>query len=354
MRRFAGLSPTFASLFAVALAPSLVNCGAKPAKDVAAAEHKARAKTANPPDPAAESVKGASLVAAKQEDPSAAQQSQIDAAIRASQAVQNDIAVAVRADLARYERKRQNDAQWWNSARREAASMATTVAYPSTKAALAALSGAAFRQDEDQAFDRVRPPSSFFDYLKFKPDSHVIEVGGKDSWFMTLAAPMVAARGHLRVVTGNPKGNLLSPFYSQAQRVTQTLATAPELYAKVEHHPILSVAKIDFGPESTADLVVAIHEVQDWVLRKRGDDFFAASARALKDGGLLAVVGTEASEDEDPKAAAQAGKVGAKWLVDHAERHGFRSDGNTKLGSKSTETVWRFRKDAWAKAPGEQ
>jgi predicted methyltransferase len=165
----------------------------------------------------------------------------------------------------------------------------------------------------------------------------VLEVGPGEGWFTEILAPILAERGKLLITSADPNGppDVRGTFYGQ--RTRRFLDTAPELYGKVET-VITGPPPPKYGIEGKLDMIVMARGLHGLARDGFIKDFFAEAFKALKPGGILGVEQHRAKPGADPAETAKNGYLPEAFVIDLAEKAGFKVDKKSEVNANAKDT----------------
>jgi predicted methyltransferase len=196
-----------------------------------------------------------------------------------------------------------------------------------------------WRTPEAKARDAYRHPVEALTFWGLKPGMTILEVQpGAQSWWTEILAPYAKRTGGKFYVTGADLGN---PNLSEGARKARAEFEAhygakPDLYGKIDI--------VNWGPKSaplpkdTFDFILTARSVHGWMgqegmVEKTFKEFYDA----LKPGGILALEQHRANPGaQDPKA--QSGYVTEAFVIEQAERAGFKLAAKSELNANPKDT----------------
>jgi predicted methyltransferase len=183
----------------------------------------------------------------------------------------------------------------------------------------AAVAGA-WRSPADRARDAFRHPVESLKFWGLKPHQTVVEFWPGAGWYTDIVAPYVAATGGRFIaadlVSADPDGQAMAAAYRRR------LEASPGLYGKV------SFATFGPGggaqaPAGTADLVLFLRNLHNWMAAGLAEKAFRDAFTALKPGGVLGVEEHRADPAATPDVMASSGYVPQAYAVQLAKEAGF-------------------------------
>jgi predicted methyltransferase len=187
-----------------------------------------------------------------------------------------------------------------------------------------------WRSAADKARDAWRHPAESLKFWGFSRYMKVVEFWPGAGWYTDILAPCLSAgRGRLYAA-------LLEPDDPPAQQIDEAykrkLAARPRLYG--------SVAVTTFGrrsgpvaPGGTADLVLFLRNIHNWMAAGLAEKAFRDALAALKPGGVLGVEEHRAKPGgvQDPLAA--TGYVQEAYVKQLAREAGFDFAGSSEINA---------------------
>ena len=179
-------------------------------------------------------------------------------------------------------------------------------------------------QSEWEKRDSWQRPAEVMDALGVRPGSAVADVGAGDGYFSFHLASRVGAKG--KVYAEDIAGWQLEKIRERARK---------EGLSQIE--TILGAEDDPKLPPGTLDAILTVltyHEMQNY------DAMLTAMIRALKPGGILAVIDDEAEPDRTRSSSAPEHKIAKKLVREDAARHnihfvreekGFEANPNSHL-----------------------
>ena len=233
-------------------------------------------------------------------------------------------------------------------------------AAPPARAALAPASlegvvAGAWRSEADRARDRFRHPVESLTFWGLKPGATVVEFWPGAGWYTDILAPYLEAT----------KGR----FYAAVQQDDQPAsAQAVGVYRrKIELNKRIygEVNFTEFGPTSgpvapdgSADLVLFLRNVHNWMAAGLVEKAFAAAFAALKSGGVLGIEEHRAKAGGVPDPAASNGYVLEAYVKQVAAEAGFRFDAASEITANPNDDtdhpfgVWTLPPTRRSSEPG--
>lgn len=245
-------------------------------------------------------------------------------------------------------------ARWTPEMKAEAKALASK-AFPSGRAALEAATKAKFRSPENAARDGARHPIKTLELFGFKPTMTVLEYGPGGGWYTELLAPALAAKGKLLVTMSDPDGpkDARATYYGEVTKLF--LASAPELYGKVQPVILHDGKPPTLGLEGpagagTVDMALVVRGMHGMVNSGRLDAWLAELHKALKPNGVLGVVQHRAKPDAKAEESSKNGYLPQAWVIEKVEAAGFKLAAKSDLNANPKDTT-DHPKGVWTLPP---
>ncbi|MCU5784315.1 hypothetical protein MA04_03615 [Alcanivorax balearicus MACL04] len=178
------------------------------------------------------------------------------------------------------------------------------------------------RSVANRARDDARKPGETLTFWGFQPDMTVVEVWPGGGWYTEILAPSLRDRGKL-IAANFPDDAKPDWRAAMAREYREKLAAHPQVYDQVKIVPFDPPAHPDLAPSGSADMVILSRHFHNFILGGIVDEVLSASRRALRPGGVLAIVQHRAKPDATPEAEQRTGYVREQWLVKKVESAGF-------------------------------
>jgi predicted methyltransferase len=183
----------------------------------------------------------------------------------------------------------------------------------------AAVAGS-WRAPADKARDPWRHPAQSLKFWGLKPGDTVVEFWPGAGWYTDIIAPYVAATGGKFYAVGlqasDPDGEAMDAAYRQR------LTASPGLYGKVAF-TAFGPASGPVAPAGSADLVLFLRNLHNWMAAGLAEKAFRDAYAALKPGGVLGVEEHRADPAAVPDVMAASGYVPQAYVVQLGQEAGF-------------------------------
>jgi predicted methyltransferase len=209
-----------------------------------------------------------------------------------------------------------------------------------TEARLREILAMPHRTEAERARDVHRHPVETLAFFGITPEMTVVELSPGGGWFTNILGPLLAEKGKLVAVTGDPNGK---PGYQRdgAVKLREHIATNKAVFATTEAS-VMALAdtppRFELGPDASADMVLTFRNAHGWAKAEKLDAVLAASFRVLKPGGVLGVTDHRAKPDAPLAAAMEAGYLPEGWLIERVKAAGFELAGTSEINANPKDT----------------
>lgn len=191
---------------------------------------------------------------------------------------------------------------------------------PTPPATLEAAVAGSWRTPADRARDRFRHPLESLTFWGLKPGQTVVEFWPGAGWYTDIVAPYLAATG------GRFYAADLAPADAEGRAMVEAyrrrLTDKPKLYGKVEF-TTFGPASGPVAPAGSADLVLFLRNLHNWMAAGLAEKAFRDAFAALKPGGALGVEEHRADPAATPDVLASSGYVPQAYVAQLAQEAGF-------------------------------
>jgi predicted methyltransferase len=196
----------------------------------------------------------------------------------------------------------------------------------------------AWRSPADKARDAWRHPAESLRFWGLRPGQTVVEFWPGSGWYSDILAPYLAANGGklyaANLETGDP-ANSAAGEVVKAYRAR--LAANPKLYGKVEV-TAFGPGSGPVAPAGSADLVLFLRNLHDWMAAGIAEKAFRDAYAALKPGGVLGVEEHRADPAGVPDPLAANGYVQQAYVVKLAQEAGFVLDAASEINANPQDS----------------
>jgi predicted methyltransferase len=215
---------------------------------------------------------------------------------------------------------------------------------------LAQATAGEWRDPADKARDVWRHPAQSLEFWGLKPGMTVVELWPGAGWYTDIIAPYLTVNnGHLYAVQFQSD----DPTEPAARQIVEAyaakLAAKPKLYGKVD---ITSFGPTSgaIAPSGSADLVLFLRNVHNWMAAGLLEKAFAEAYGALKPGGVLGIEEHRAEAGGVQDALAADGYVQEAYVKQLANEAGFAFDGASEINANPRDTK-DYPFGVWTLAP---
>ena len=194
-----------------------------------------------------------------------------------------------------------------------------------------------WRSPADKARDIWRHPVETLKYWELKPGQTVVEFWPGAGWYTEILAPFLAdTNGKLYAATLEADPN--DPAAAEiVEAYKRKLTDKPKLYGKVE---ITSFGPTSgpVAPAGTADLVVFLRNVHNWMAAGIAEKAFKDALAALKPGGILGIEEHRGEAGRVQDVLAADGYVQEPYVIQMAKEAGFILAGSSEINANPKDT----------------
>ena len=197
------------------------------------------------------------------------------------------------------------------------------------------------RDSANRARDVYRHPVEALGFFGLEPHMNVVELWpGKTGWWTEILAPVLAERGQLTAVIFGDQTTRFRDFMLNANdEFRAKMAASPDLYGKVKITSMWAPGQLEIAPPGSADMVLAMRNLHNWLGWDQIDDVLPALYRVLKPGGILAVIDHRLPADRltDPKF--RSGYVKEATAINTITAAGFEFLGRSEINANPADTA---------------
>lgn len=192
-----------------------------------------------------------------------------------------------------------------------------------------------WRLPADKARDVWRHPVETLTWWGLKPGMTVVEFWPGAGWYTDILAPYLEATGG-KLYEANLEPT--SPAVVQAvQAYTAKLAAKPKLYGKVEI-TAFGPTSGPVAPDGSADMVLFLRNLHNWMAAGIADKAFKAAFAALKPGGVLGLEEHRGEPGQVQDVLAANGYVQQAYAIQLAKEAGFILAGTSEINANPKDT----------------
>ncbi|MFA7264226.1 MAG: methyltransferase [Caulobacter sp.] len=192
-----------------------------------------------------------------------------------------------------------------------------------------------WRLPADRARDPWRHPVESLTWWGLKPGMTVVELWPGAGWYTDILAPFLAA------TDGKLYAANLEPTDPTAIQIVDAykarLAANPKLFGKVEV-TAFGPTSGPVAPAGSADLVLFLRNLHNWMAAGIVDKAFKAAFAALKPGGVLGVEEHRAEAGQVQDVLVADGYVQQAYAIQLAKEAGFILGGTSEINANPKDT----------------
>jgi predicted methyltransferase len=204
--------------------------------------------------------------------------------------------------------------------------------------AIAAAAVGAHRADAHIARNPYRNPVETLDFFGLEPDMTVVELWPGGGWYTEVLAPVLGDGGGALIAASFDPDSDVEYQARFGRAYLEKLAADPDVYGAVETIFFDPPKKARLGDPASADLVVTFRSLHGWISDGISEEVFRSAWEVLRPGGVFGVVQHRAPEGLDANASAESGYVPEAYVVDLAERVGFRLSARSEINANPRDT----------------
>ena len=192
-----------------------------------------------------------------------------------------------------------------------------------------------WRSPADKARDVWRHPVESLQFWGLAPGMTVVEFWPGAGWYTDILAPYLAeTRGKLYAAN-------LQPTDETTTRIVEAykarLAARPKLYGEVEV-TAFGPTSGPVAPDGSADLVLFLRNLHNWMAAGIADKAFKAAFAALKPGGVLGIEEHRAAPGKVQDVLAADGYVQTAFALQLAQEAGFKLAAQSEINANPKDT----------------
>jgi predicted methyltransferase len=192
-----------------------------------------------------------------------------------------------------------------------------------------------WRSAADKARDAWRHPVESLAFWGLAPGMTVVEFWPGAGWYTDILAPYLAqTKGKLYAAN-------LQPTDETTTRIVEAykarLAAKPKLYGEVEV-TAFGPTSGPVAPDGSADLVLFLRNLHNWMAAGIADKAFKAAFAALKPGGVLGIEEHRAEAGQVQDVLAADGYVQQAYAIQLAQEAGFILAGTSEINANPKDT----------------
>lgn len=188
-----------------------------------------------------------------------------------------------------------------------------------------------WRLAQDRARDKWRHPVESLTFWGLKPGMTVVEFWPGAGWYTDILAPFLAA------TDGRLYAADLEPTDAASREIvgalTRRLEENPKLYGDVQVTSFGVTSTTPVAPPGSADLVLFLRNVHNWMAAGIADKAFREAFAALKPGGVLGIEEHRARAGGVQDPLASDGYVQQAYVLELAKEAGFKLGGASEINA---------------------
>lgn len=221
---------------------------------------------------------------------------------------------------------------------------------PGTDAKLRAAIASTDRPTDEAARDKWRHPLETLEFFGVREDMTVLELWPGGGWYTSILAPVVADKGKLVVTNMDANGPPDDHATQMAKQYAARLASKPSAFGKVEVRVIHPAEELTFGSDGSVDAVLTFRNFHNWIHDGIAGKVLSSAFRVLKPGGVFGVEEHRAKVGDDPIKAGDTGYVPEAFVIELAQKAGFRLEGRSEINANPKDTK-DWPKGVWTLPP---
>lgn len=192
-----------------------------------------------------------------------------------------------------------------------------------------------WRLPADRARDAWRHPVESLTFWGLQPGMTVVEFWPGAGWYTDILAPFLAeTKGKLYAANLEPNDPIAAKIV-EAYRAR--LAANRKLYGEVEI-TAFGPKSGPVAPDGSADLVLFLRNLHNWMAAGIADKAFKAAFAALKPGGVLGIEEHRAEPGKVQDVLAADGYVQQAYAVQLAQEAGFKLAAESEINANPKDT----------------
>ncbi|MCZ7620682.1 MAG: methyltransferase [Myxococcota bacterium] len=194
------------------------------------------------------------------------------------------------------------------------------------------------RSSESRARDAARHPLQTLQFFGVEPDMQVLELWPGGGWYTEILAVFLTGDGSLAITNYDPTGPQDQAQHRYARVLADRLAADPARFGAIEVIEIEPPDRFDLGAKDRFDRILTFRNNHGWIRGGYHDQVYREAFRVLKPGGVLGVVQHRAPDGADALASAENGYVPEAYVIEAAQRAGFRLDARSEINANPRDT----------------
>ncbi len=204
--------------------------------------------------------------------------------------------------------------------------------------ALTAILASKHRVPDNASRDQYRHPAETLAFFGTTAEMTVLEVGPGRGWYTEILAPLLAAKGKLKVTDYDPNGPETEGRTLYARRFQAFRERSDAAFGKIDRIVQTDPKALDLGPDASVDMVFVARGLHGWVNRDQFEDNVGKLHAVLKPGGVAAIVQHRAKDDAKAEESAKQGYIPQPWVIAKFEASGFTFEEASEINANSKDT----------------
>jgi len=193
-----------------------------------------------------------------------------------------------------------------------------------------------WRTDADKARDRWRHPAESLAFWGLRPGITVVEFWPGAGWYSDILGPYLEQTKGKLYAALQPE-DPAQPAVGQILEAYKQRVSAKRLYGEVELTTFGPMSG-PVAPAGSADLVLFLRNIHNWMAAGLVEKAFADAFAALKPGGVLGIEEHRAAAGGVQEASAMDGYVQEAFVKQLAAEAGFRFDQASEINANPLDT----------------
>jgi predicted methyltransferase len=198
------------------------------------------------------------------------------------------------------------------------------------------------RSADNKSRDNFRHPQKTIEFFGTKPSDHVLEMWPGNGWYSEILAPYVKDNGKFTAVTFsvdnlNSDDKRASSWSKTALRYREKMSDK-SLYGNVKFTEFEPPAQLKVAKPGSVDVAYIVRVMHIWDEQGILAQGLKSVHKALKPGGVLAVIQHRGDEVAGIGSSAVEGYLGEKYVIEAAKSAGFKLVASSDINANSKDT----------------
>ena len=205
-----------------------------------------------------------------------------------------------------------------------------------------------WRSEADRARDLARHPAQSLAFWGLKPTTTVVEFWPGAGWYSDILAPYLDETGGRFYAALQQPGEGDAATTQMLAAYRRRMESRKRLYGDVQF-TAFGATSGPVAPAGSADLVLFLRNIHNWMAGGIVEKAFADAFAALKPGGVLGIEEHRANPGEVQDVLAANGYVQEAYVKQLASEAGFRFDRSSEINANIEDTkdhpfgVWTLK-----------